>query len=190
MKHHLKTLLVTFAIAGLAFGEAAIFGNIFKLHALDESLFPASSTTITGGLLFGTDAGDVYVNNGTKWVSTHVAGAHPVTVATSSSTPVNQPQAHFIVHSIPPTFPVIELDSAVVTTAGTGAGTITFAVYDETALAVVASVTIACAALEGSVTAGTTGTSLNGHALDVRITAEACALRPHVNITINVTYSQ
>jgi len=190
MKSNLKAIFVAVVFSGFVFGEAAFFGNILKLHTTDESLFPASSATITGGLLYGTDAGAIYINAGARWKPAHLAGTKPFVVRTSTSGTLNVPMAHFTASSFPPPSTIsVKLDSAVTIIPGTGAGSQTYIVYNETTLATVASVTVSCAAAEGTIALGTTGAVANNDVLDVRTSANTCTTSPSVNLTVGVLYN-
>lgn len=54
-------------VAGLAFSQATL-GNVIRLGSSTTALLPTSSTTIQGGLIYNTDTGRLYVNDGTSWL--------------------------------------------------------------------------------------------------------------------------
>lgn len=63
-----STLIVILLLAATALGVSVV-GPVLQLAAMDESQFPAVANVPTGSLIFGTDAGSVYVDNGTAWTA-------------------------------------------------------------------------------------------------------------------------
>lgn len=67
-RHLLAFAIAVFGAAGPVFAQSVV-GPVTKLGNANEALFPAAdSGYVTGGLIFGTDAGVPYYSNGTAWV--------------------------------------------------------------------------------------------------------------------------
>lgn len=64
----LAVLLTVLLISAITFAQATL-GPVIKLGTSTTTGLPASSTTITGGLMYDLDAGSVKVNNGTSWAN-------------------------------------------------------------------------------------------------------------------------
>lgn len=68
LRRHLSAIVLIVLAATVAIGQVFL-GDMFKLGNRAESAFPDASATLTGSLLYGTDAGTVYVNTGSAWVA-------------------------------------------------------------------------------------------------------------------------
>ena len=66
MKKTLPVVAALLIVAGVGLAQSSI-GSVFKLVNVNEASFPAAATVLTGGVLYGTDAGVVYVTDGTAW---------------------------------------------------------------------------------------------------------------------------
>lgn len=86
----------------------------------------------------------------------------------------------------------VQVLTATVLVAGTGAGTATFSVYNATDSADNATVTINCAGTAGTVTTGSGYSSLTAFPKDLqlRLTVNGCTTLPQVNLTAQFTMTK
>lgn len=74
MRTRLAVLLTVLVMSAVAFSQTTL-GNMFRLGNVTVSGLPASSSTITGSLIYVTDDGGLHVNNGSAWLPVSAGGS-------------------------------------------------------------------------------------------------------------------
>lgn len=162
--------------------------------ALAYASFPACDGTKDGALIWDTTNSVLRVCNNSAglWQGVGQYGGvlkqHQV-VFFPGDAAVNAPLAE-IGHWIPyqsATNLTYALKSAATVVAGTGAGNVTFAIYHQQSSTTVTSITVPCAAAQGTLTQSGTSAAppLNvSQPVDVRMTANGCATLPQLNLLV------
>ncbi len=170
-------------VAGLAFGQT-ILGQMFKLGGSTTALLPTSSTTLTGALIFDTDAGVIRYNDGTAWQTPPVEAFFSASLAPGGT---GAAATTMLRHRMTRPGRASRL-SYTTTAAGTGAGSFTLELYDVT------TTTVLCTRTLGScTTAGTYSTGSCSNAvwaafddIELRVDTSGCTTNPGVSAAIGI----
>ncbi len=176
--------------AGSVSSAPLILNNMIVPHNQDESAFPASSATNRGAVLFGTDAGVLYMSpgDGGAWQPLAISGPNETVAASHLSAffpGVVLAAGDVIAQSrftAAATF--TRLTTRIVTAGSDGAHTFTVDVFDLTTSAVVCVTgTITCNTAASSVGVACTGTVAIADDVQIRVNDASCTTTaPQMNI--------